>query len=648
MRKIPFLRLTLFLVLGILLEDVISMSLMCVCFGLTISFISSIICFWISKSKHSWIGFFGFSILIMFFNLGFFASKIHDLQNDKNHYHVLLDGNSFIFQGQIETKDVGWRTKYLIAVENLTSLDSFENSYNVSGNLLLTSSLDTFIVGDRIQFKVNPNLVEANQNEFGFDYQRYCSNKQIYYRSFSDEISLVSQKVNFISKIRNSLISNLDELNILESTRSVLYAMLLGNKSRLGEVENTFRKTGTSHVLAISGLHVGIISALLFYVLSFLPRRLQWLKYLFTIIGIWLFCLVSGLAPSTVRACIMMTCFFVGKYFKAEGLGYNFVFLAAFFMLLKQPMLIYDIGFQFSFLAILGILYFFEPLSKVFVFKGIKNSLWQMLILSFCAQLLITPISLYYFHQFPILFALTSIIAIPSTFLIIALSLFTLTLSSIGLPINFLESLLDWFISLFLNLLDIFAGFDNLILKQLWPNELEVCLYYICLFSITIFFNSKNIKLLYTFLGSFSFLLIVQFSINFSLTKPELIIYADSKNIIIDVIQSGSCLTICEDGVREKSLEWIQSGQHTKSHIIKKENFVLSKFENHIFEFYDQQIYIMNSNTLPILDDVDILLLNTKVNVNSLCMTKKLTIIDFADNQKSDEIKSNFQYKKQF
>ena len=647
MRKVPFLRLTLFLILGILLENYISISLKQISTVLTASFLSSILCFLGSKFKHRLIGVFGYSILILFFNIGIFASKIYELQYDKNHYHVLLDENSNTFQGQIETKNIGWKTKYLIEVESVSSQDSSDWIYKLGGKLLLTISDDSFSLGDRIQFVAKPKSIDASNNDFGFDYKKYCSNKQIYYKAFTDDIILVSQETTFISELRNSLTRNLIELDIQESTRSVLYAMLLGDKSKLGEIEETFRKTGTSHVLAISGLHVGIISALLFYLLSFLPKRFQWLKYSITIIGIWLFCLVSGLAPSTVRACIMLTCFFIGKFFKAEGLGYNFVFLAAFFMLLKQPMLIYDIGFQFSFLAILGILYFFEPLSKVFVFKGIKERIWQMFILSFCAQLLITPLSLYYFHQFPILFAITSILAIPSTFLIIALSLFTLLLYSLGLPVSLLESLLDWFISLFLSLLEIFADFENLILKLLWPTELEVCLYYIALFSITIFFKNRNKSSLYTFLTAFLLLLLVQFSINFELTKPELIVYADSKNIVIDIIQSGSCLTILEEEVKERSLEWIQSGQHTKSHVIKNERFEISKFENHSFTFQNYTVYVMNDNA-PIPETVDLLLINTRTNINALCLNEETTIVDFAANTENPIIKSNFQFKKQF
>jgi len=623
----PFLRLTTFVIFGIYLVEKfeLNFTILLSCLGiisLSYLLLSLLNRAFIRKINVFYVAFF-------FALIGAFAQKQSNIKFDRSHFsHYISEHDKVV--GKVNSVKHGFYSKYILSVDQICNDNECQKS---SGKLLVKSKNDSFRKGDKVLISSPIDTFLKQKNQFAFEKKFYFKNKKVYHHTFADEMHLVSASASRIGRYRENLHEKIDDLLVSASAKSVLLAMLIGDKSELGELEGVFRKTGTSHVLAISGLHVGIIATIIFYLLSFMPSSADKLKYAIVVVLIWLFCFLSGAMPSTVRSCIMLTCFLFGKSIGRNGLSYNYCFAAAFFMLLQQPGLIYDVGFQFSFSAIIGILYFYEPIYKALQFRGVWNYCWQLIAMSMAAQLMITPLSLYYFHEFPILFLLTSLVAIPCTFIIIAFSLITILLSHPFFEFLMLEKLLSWFIETFLSLLGIFAANDSLVLVNLFPDKIEVFLYYTLVFSLTIFFRQQIQKLLYLFAISFLLLTSYQFKVNNELSKSHMIIYADPSDIMIDYIHAGTVTHFYEHGQRPTKVEWIAKNQRIKLQVSKRQNIEISINKNQVLEAGNNKIGILNTNE-PLTQELlksDILLVNAGIDQ---CILKsfKNTIIDFEGN----------------
>ena len=194
----------------------------------------------------------------------------------------------------------------------------------------------------------------------------------------------------------------------------VLSALTLGHKGSLEkETREAYSVAGISHVLALSGMHVGIIWLLLDVLLRPLARmRLRWLKGMFMIAALWAFAFVVGLEASVVRAVWMCMLMEMGRWSGFKPLSLNTLAIAAFFMLLYRPFYLFDVGFQLSFVAVLSILIVYPLFNHGFQIKNkVGQWTWGMLCISMAAQLGTAPLVMYYFSSFSVYFLLTNIVA---------------------------------------------------------------------------------------------------------------------------------------------------------------------------------------------------------------------------------------------
>ena len=231
--------------------------------------------------------------------------------------------------------------------------------------------------------------------------------------------------------------------------------MTLGYKEDLSEeVEEQYSVSGASHVLALSGLHVGILCMVIGGFLNLLLPgiRLRWLRGVGMIIGVWLFVWLVEMPVSAIRAATMCTLFIIGNFLTRVGFAMNTLAVTAFFMLLFQPFNLFDVGFQMSFVAVASILLlqrmFYDMLPRIS--NPVLRYGWEITTLSIAAQVGVAPLILFYFSRFSVYFLLTNLWVIPLTWLIVALSL-PFLLSAL-LPWEWLHSvfalLLEWLIGL--------------------------------------------------------------------------------------------------------------------------------------------------------------------------------------------------------
>lgn len=277
--------------------------------------------------------------------------------------------------------------------------------------------------GDIFLFKsvIQPFRNAGNPDDF--DYVQYMFNQ-----GFSGSTYIAPNHVKVLDETDSSLkiialrcrMHILDfyrSLGFSEAEYSILSALTLGYQDALSDdIKQAFRTTGTVHVLSVSGLHVGIIYAMISFLLSFLKRfpKLYWLKPSLIIFLLWVYAFITGLPPSVIRASAMLTVFCVSEILRRRSFSINGLYIAAFFMLLINPLSFFDIGFQLSFLSVLSILYL-HP--RLVVSWKIKNKylryLWQMIALSLVAQLATFPLCLYYFGTFPTYFFIANLVIVP-------------------------------------------------------------------------------------------------------------------------------------------------------------------------------------------------------------------------------------------
>jgi len=255
-------------------------------------------------------------------------------------------------------------------------------------------------------------------------------------------------------KCRRALLSHLREIIPDEKSFEIGAALLLGYTQNLDkDIRQTFAATGTSHILSISGLHFSIIYGIFYFLLSFLgnSKRGRIARQAIILPLMWIFAFLTGMEPPVIRSAVMINLWGFGNAFLFKSFTINTVGAAAFFMLLYNPFNLFDVGFQLSFLAVLAILLINPHLVILYTSRNpLIRHVWELSCVSASAQLGTAPLSMYYFHQFPLLFLVTNLFAIPMTAIIMGLLPISLLLqflmgnhSWLMWPLN---KSLNWFI----------------------------------------------------------------------------------------------------------------------------------------------------------------------------------------------------------
>ena len=239
----------------------------------------------------------------------------------------------------------------------------------------------------------------------------------------------------FSMKCRRTVLNRLKEMLPDEQSFAIASAVTFGYTNDLDQdTRQTFSATGSAHILSVSGLHFAIVYAALGFLFSFSgnSRRGRIIRQMIILPLLWIFALFTGMPPCVIRSVIMITLWGIGDAFSFRALTINTVGAAAFFMLVHNPFYLFDIGFQLSFSAVLAILLINPYLTPLYHSRNpMINYVWELSCTSTAAQAGTAPLSLYYFHQFPLLFLVANIFAIPLTGVLMLLIPLSLLLSFI-------------------------------------------------------------------------------------------------------------------------------------------------------------------------------------------------------------------------
>ncbi len=357
--------------------------------------------------------------------------------------------------------------------------------------------------GSRMVFNRTPGMINNRGNPFEFNYREYMRKKgisrQVYLNAGSWHFTGEDRRFRIhvmAEKIREYLLDIYRKNGLEGNEFEILSALTLGyRKSMDRETRQLFAATGAAHVLAVSGLHVGIVYMLLNLFLGFMHRRKS-TRFLFFILAsavLWIFSFITGLSPPVSRAALMFTIVLAGENMRRPSNIFNTLSVSAFILLLEDPNLLFDAGMQLSYAALSGIVYFQPLLSQLVDFKS-KYAIYlrDLLAVSVAAQITTFPLSCYYFHQFPVYFWISNLLVIPLAFVFIFMGLMIFLLSPFGVIAGIIArcaAFMVKFLSLFLQQIEnipgsLLAGFEFSASALFFS-----CLF---LFSIVLFIETRN------------------------------------------------------------------------------------------------------------------------------------------------------------
>lgn len=432
--RMPFVRAFLFYVVGIVVSKFIAIDYPIIIgvfvLNLTIFFIVVTLEIWFKKLAQR-----RFSVLITgwLITLGFLCSKGNDPKVGHKYYEHY---DAVFLTGLIVDEPIVKENQVRFPLRIQYVYDSIFTKYAVQGTIMMTIKQDdssytktNYTYGDQLLLPNKLQVVPKAYNPKQFDYGRYLRNKAIYQQGFIIDTAvrvLQHNQGNIVTsqalKARKYLLNKFQRFIIDSTALKVSSALILGYRQEFSpDLLEAFTRTGTIHVLSVSGLHVGIVFYLLNSLLRFLDRwsygRL--FRLCVVLFGVWTYVLLTGMAAAILRAGIMITFFIVSELIGRKPNNLNTLFSSAFFMLQIDPKLLFEVGFQLSYTAVLGLFTFYPLLNHSFLVKNrYLRKLQQYVFISIAAQLLTAPLVLYYFHQFPNYFLLGNLfIAVPSTLL---------------------------------------------------------------------------------------------------------------------------------------------------------------------------------------------------------------------------------------
>ena len=366
-----------------------------------------------------------------------------------------------------------------------------------------TNSLN-LMPGDVIALEGQIHLINPPMNPNAFNYQQYMLRRGVYHQVYIKEGNWAY--LGYESGIRRtSAIWRRYFLNILqkhipeENEYAVAAALSLGYKSGINEkIRNAYADTGAMHVLAVSGLHVGLVQLIISYLLSFIRPRWRGWKYFKTILiilSIWAFAVLTGSSPSVLRAATMFSFLAVGIALQRVVNIYNTLAASAFLLLCINPFFLFEAGFQLSYLAVIGIVYFQPKIYRSwYIGNAFGRYLWKLGAVSLAAQITTLPISLYYFHQLPLYFILSGLVVVPAAALILSLCILLFMLQGIPLIALLIGKVLFGVLYATNALIFLIQQMPGSLLEGIWINALVVILLYAIIICIVVSIEARSYR----------------------------------------------------------------------------------------------------------------------------------------------------------
>ncbi|VEH22786.1 ComEC family competence protein [Chryseobacterium nakagawai] len=419
-------------------------------------------------------------------------------------------------------------------------------------------------------YKAEAYIAEAQQPQydFQFNYAQYLKRKNIDYQTYisTDLSSIERNDLSFIEQIkqyRAYVLKKIGKTEMSGNTKEFLKGIILADRTEMDVVTvQDFNKSGLVHLLAISGTHIVIIFGLFYFLMArCIPLKLRKYSIIFSLVFIWLFALFIGFGNSVLRSCIMLSVYFMFVLLQRKPDLLHSLALSAFIILMLDTQQLFDVGFQLSFVAVLGIFWLNQPLLKYFprADNYFKKLIFNTITISLSAQLATIPLVLYYFHQFSFISIIANFIIVPFSEVIIVFSFMMTLLIAFGLDLGFVDKVYDIVIQVLLKIIHGFAGADMVLIKNISMNLIEVLSISLAVYLLRGLILKLNFKNTMNFIiAVLTFFMIRTGSNIIENQREEVLIHSISKNEVLSVKKGNKvCFWISDKANREKVLQFI-------------------------------------------------------------------------------------------
>lgn len=490
--------------------------------------------------KHFLYGFF-------FCALGIF---IHVVSSEKPEVPVLKSKENIVFQLSKKLNSNEKNRRYIVEVLAIPSNDV--KAFSPVKTVLSIPKDQKLLDFDHFyDAEVYIHQPESITNDFQFDYKKYLARQDVYLQAYlpNDILKTEKTEVSFSDKIRQKRLEILNKINqtpLSPKIQEFLKGIILSDRTEMDkETVSDFNKTGLVHLLAISGSHMVIIFWMTLFVFNqIIPVKFRMVSIVLSLVLIWTFAVFIDYGSSVMRSCLMITCYYMMVLLQRKTDLLHSLALSAFILLIFDSQQLFEVGFQMSYAAVLGIWWLSGDIKKLFRKPRMRAEkfFYDITAMTFAAQIATLPLSVYYFHQFSFVSVFANLLIIPLSEVIIISSLFMVVAIAVGIKSLFLYQIFDAFILCVLKVIHWFSGFETLMNKNLFLSlsELSILLLVIYLLKFVIR-DHLNLKYLLRF--GFCIFLFLGFRIGFNVynyEKEEVLVHSFYKDKIISIKNKGN------------------------------------------------------------------------------------------------------------
>lgn len=614
----PFIRLILPFVAGIITAVYIPFPMYYSIFTIVLLFIIFSLLLLIPRItisyRKSW--WFGLFVNIALFIFSYQLTILNTEKFSSNHFSKHIGNVQFVYSKL--TDSYLEKEKSLKVVVEVLAVKQGNIWKNTSGKAMIYLKKDTHALklkyGDEIMMKVAFKEIPAPQNPGEFNYKRFLAFHNVYHQAFlknSDWISIEKNTGNpliaYSKNLRNNLMNILSVNHLYGDEFAVGSALLLGCVDKLdADIISAYSSTGALHVLSVSGLHVAIVYVIFNWLLFFFNKIKHGniIKAVLLILLLWFYASLTGLSPSVLRAATMFSFIIIAKAYDRYTNIYNTLAASAFLLLLINPYLIMEVGFQLSYLAVIGIVYIQPKIYNWFeVNNWLSDQIWKITSVSIAAQIATFPLGLHYFHQFPNYFLLSNLIVIPISTAIIYIGIALFTFAKVSIIASYLAIGFGWCV---------WSLNQSVLLIEKWPYALlqgisisvvETWLLYGLIILFFYYITSKNFNSLIT---AFTLLFLMFCSQIFEqhqqYQQKSFVVYNIPKTGAIDFISAKTNVLITDSAFAHNESGLLFRVKHNWWNLGINKNTIVSgniktdnlDITNNFIQFYDKKIVILN------------------------------------------------------
>ncbi len=367
--------------------------------------------------------------------------------------------------------------------------------------------------GDYLLLRAGFTAITDNSNPHSFNYPAYLKNQGITHRVFAGVhgwrpvgITPAGFPARMAYQLRGRLLGLLRENRMQGREFAVAAALLLGYVDELDAgLRSDYSATGAMHILSVSGMHVGIIYLFLEFLLGFLKRSKpgRYLKTFILILFIWFYALLTGMSPAVLRSAAMLSLPILGRQMGRSPDMFNIVAASVILLLALDPLMVTDVGFQLSYLAVMGIVVLYKPIYDCYVTAAwLPGKLWSIVAVSLAAQLATMPITLFTFHQFPVYFMVTNIFVVPLSSLIIYFGIVVLAVGNIQFAGLFTAKALIFLVWLLNSSIHFIEELPGSVIRGIFISFPEMLLLYLIIITGFLFLTRRDMAWLWILLAA--------------------------------------------------------------------------------------------------------------------------------------------------